>query len=142
MSCLVQPEVEDVDVLSFPRTRTSCCHLNHATSTRKKDTHHAHAHIFLLIPFPPSLPTSPSTGHTPMRSRPRLLPLLLLLLDSACLLRPTLAAATSEKVLEPALAHPTTSPLYTNEGPSGNQPALPTLWAGILDLSKPCQKGE
>ena len=69
---------------------------------------------------------------------------LLLLLSSACLLHPTLAAATSEELLlEPFVAHPPTTPaLYTNEGPSGNQPALPTLWAGILDLSKPCQKGE
>lgn len=75
-----------------------------------------------------------------MRSRPRLQSLLLL--SSACLLLPTLAATSSEELLEPALAHPTTPALYTNEGPSGNQPALPTLWAGILDLSKPCQKGE
>lgn len=73
---------------------------------------------------------------TPQRSR------LCLLLSSVCLLLPALAT-TSEVLAASAVAHPTTPALYTHEGPgSDNRPALPTLWSGILDLSKPCQQGE
>ncbi|GAB5037943.1 acyltransferase 3, partial [Nannochloropsis oceanica] len=71
---------------------------------------------------------------TPQRSR------LCLLLSSVCLLLPALAT-TSEVLAASAVAHPTTPALYTHEGPgSDNRPALPTLWSGILDLSKPCQQ--
>lgn len=121
--------------------RLTACHLRmqcHATST-EKDTNHASTHPLL----PPSLPSHrphAMRGTQQQRSRLRLLPVLLL--SSACLLLPALAA-TSEELLESVVAHPRTTPaLYTNEGPSNNQPALPTLWAGILDLSKPCQQGE
>lgn len=125
---------------SFPPTAASSqtCHLNRS----KQEGHASRIHTY-SPPLPPSLP---STGPHAMRAthhqqRSLLRPVLpvLLLLSSACLLLPT----SAEQLLESAaLAHPPA--LYINEGPSStsNQPGLPTLWAGILDLSKPCQQGE
>lgn len=114
------------------------CHLNRSKQEGHASRIHTHS-----PPLPPSLP---STGPHAMQAthhqqRSLLRPLLpvLLLLSSACLLLPT----SAEQLLESAaLAHPPA--LYINEGPSStsNQPGLPTLWAGILDLSKPCQQGE